>query len=110
MGGAFLFRSFDLIERRSFPKFLSDVNHAFTCGSYSSRMGESMQVLSDADIYQSADLLLEEHGLDASSIAAVRADELLIDGNLDGYRMWKRIIMVIDNVAVVGPPPNELPN
>lgn len=69
-----------------------------------------MELLSDADIYQSADQLIEEHGLDASSIATMRAGELLIDGNLDGYRMWKRIIMVIDNVAVFGPPPNELLN
>jgi hypothetical protein len=69
-----------------------------------------MNMLSDAEIYQSADLLIEEHGLDAASIATMRADELLIDGNMDGYRMWKRIIMVIDNVAVYGPPPHELPN
>jgi hypothetical protein len=67
-------------------------------------------MLSDADIYQSADLMIEEHGMDASSIAAMRAGELLIDGNMDGYRMWKRIVMVIDNVAAFGPPPDVLPN
>ena len=67
-------------------------------------------MLSDADIYQSADLMIEEHGMDASSIAAMRAGELLIDGNIDGYRMWKKIVMVIDNVAVLGPPPDVLPN
>ena len=73
-------------------------------------MGERMNMLSDAEIYQSADLLIEEHGLYASSIATMRAGELLIDGNMDGYRMWKRIVMVIDNVSAFGPPPNELPN
>jgi hypothetical protein len=67
-------------------------------------------MLSDADIYQSADLMIEEHGMDASSIAAMRAGELLIDGNIDGYRMWKKIVMVIDNVAVFGAPPDVLPN
>ena len=67
-------------------------------------------MLSDTDIYQSADFMIEEHGMDASSIAAMRAGELLIDGNIDGYRMWKRIVMVIDNVSVFGPPPDVLPN
>ncbi len=40
---------------------------------------------SDLDIYRSAPILVKQHGQDAPIHAAMRADELLEAGDLDGY-------------------------
>jgi len=60
--------------------------------------------ITDAEIYNSADILLEVHGPEAVMVAAMRAEELLLQGNLEGYRMWKRIAMVVDDLFASGPP------
>ena len=39
---------------------------------------------SDLDIYRSAAVLVREHGEDAPIHAAMRADELMAKGDLDG--------------------------
>ncbi len=46
---------------------------------------------SDLDIFRSASILVKDHGQDAPIEAAIRADELLEAGDLDGYDVWKRI-------------------
>ena len=45
----------------------------------------------DIDIYRSAKLLIDEHGQDAVLESAIRADELLDAGDLDGRAVWMRI-------------------
>ena len=45
----------------------------------------------DLDIYRSAKLLVEQHGQDALIEAAMKADQLLERGDLDGRRIWTRI-------------------
>ena len=45
----------------------------------------------DLDIYRSAKLLLDRHGQDATHEAALKADELLDAGDLDGQVAWLRI-------------------
>ncbi len=45
----------------------------------------------DIDIYRSAKLLVEQHGADALIEAALKADELLNAGDLDGQAVWLRI-------------------
>ena len=47
---------------------------------------------SDLDIYRSAKLLVDQHGDEAPIHAAMRADELLGAGDLDGCAVWKRIV------------------
>lgn len=46
----------------------------------------------DIDIWRAAQLLVKRHGADAAMIAAQRADELLAQGDLEGQRIWKRIV------------------
>ncbi len=46
---------------------------------------------SDHDIYRSAKLLIDQHGADALIEAALKADELLDAGDLDGRVTWLRI-------------------
>ncbi len=52
----------------------------------------------DIDIYASANELIKQHGEDAPIHAAMRADELLEAGNMDGASTWKRIIRAIDEL------------
>jgi hypothetical protein len=48
--------------------------------------------------------LIERYGQDAVTVAGMRAEELLTTGNMNGYRMWKRVGMVIDDMCAAGAP------
>ena len=51
------------------------------------------RVTSDLDIYRTANTLIEQHGdLGAEMHAAMRADELLEAGDMDGRRVWLRVL------------------
>ena len=60
--------------------------------------------ISDADVFHTASRLIERYGQDAVTGAGMRAEELLTTGNMDGYRMWKRVGMVIDDMCAAGAP------
>ncbi len=47
---------------------------------------------SDIDIYRSANELIKQHGEDAPSEAAMRADELMEAGDMEGEAVWLRIV------------------
>ena len=49
----------------------------------------------DKEIYGVAKVYLREHGEDAVIHAAMRADALLDAGDLDGQRVWLRVIEAI---------------
>ena len=53
---------------------------------------------SDLDIYRTANLLIERHGRDAQIEAAMRADELLDKGDMDGFAVWKRILKAVEEL------------
>ena len=46
--------------------------------------------------YRSAHLLIGQHGDKAAIHAAMRADELLEAGDMDGRAIWRRIIKAIE--------------
>ncbi len=54
-------------------------------------------------IYRSANVLVKQHGPDAPIHAAMRADELLEKGDLDGYAAWKRILRAVGELQRAGP-------
>ncbi len=58
----------------------------------------SQVMTSDHDIYRAAKLLIDQHGEDAPIRAAMRADELLEAGDLDGQAIWKRILWAVDEL------------
>ncbi len=62
---------------------------------------------SDLDIWRSANLLVKQHGDDAPTHAATRADELLEAGDLDGLATWKRILKAVEEIQGAGPRPGE---
>ena len=53
---------------------------------------------SDLDIVRTAKLLVDQHGEDAPIHAAMRADELMAKGDLDGQAIWKLILKAIDEL------------
>ncbi len=44
--------------------------------------------VADIDVYRSAKLLIDQYGADALLEAALKADELLDAGDLDGQAVW----------------------
>jgi len=63
-----------------------------------------------ADIYLSADKLLNEYGRDAVAIATMRAEESLGQGDMEGYRTWKRIVLVVDELTACTSDSIQLPH
>lgn len=49
----------------------------------------------EIDIWRAAHVLVKRHGADAAIVAAQRADELLAQGDVDGERIWKRIVSAV---------------
>ena len=53
-------------------------------------------MIPDLDIYRSAQVLVKQHGQDAPIEAAMQADAMLENGDLDGYAVWKRILRAVE--------------
>ena len=62
-------------------------------------------MIPDLDIYRSAQVLMKQHGPDAPIHAAMRADELLEAGDLDGYAVCKRILRAVGELLRKQPGP-----
>ncbi len=65
-------------------------------------------MIPDLDIYRSANLLVKQHGQDAPIHAAMKADELLETGDLNGYAVWKRILRAVEELRRDSPAPGML--
>ncbi|MCH9050502.1 MAG: hypothetical protein IIA72_05405 [Proteobacteria bacterium] len=59
---------------------------------------------SDLDVYRSANELIEQHGDAADIEAAMRADERLAAGDMDGEAVWLRIVKAIEELLSEGRP------
>ena len=47
--------------------------------------------------------MIKRYGEDAATEAVMRADELLAEGDADGYAVWKRIIQAVEGLAGMEP-------
>ena len=65
------------------------------------------RMISDLDIYRSANLLVKQHGEDAPIEAAMRADAMLEAGDLGGYAVWKRILRAVEEILGTQPKSGE---
>ena len=52
----------------------------------------------DKEIYRGAKLLIDRHGDDAVIEAAMKADKMLEQGDLDGLATWNRILRAIEEL------------
>ena len=53
---------------------------------------------SDLDLYRSANELIKQHGEDAPILAAMRADELMEAGDMEGRAVWLRIGKAVEEL------------
>jgi hypothetical protein len=53
-------------------------------------------VADDLDIYRAAKALVDQHGGDAATFAAGRADQLLKEGDIAGSAVWRQIRAAIE--------------
>ena len=60
-------------------------------------------MISDIDIYRSAHVVVQTHDKDAAIEAAMRADEMLEKGDLDGYAVWRRILRAVEELQRTEP-------
>ena len=59
--------------------------------------------MDDLDIWRSAKALIDNYGEDATIHAAMRADELLARGDMDGAGTWRRVIQAIEKLENTEP-------
>ncbi len=69
-----------------------------------------MPMITDLDIYRSAQVLVKQDGQDAPVHAAMNADAMLEKGDLDGYAVWKRVLMAVEELLRSGPTQDERVN
>ncbi len=65
-------------------------------------------MIPDLDIYRSAQVLVKQHGQDASIHAAMRADNLIETGDLDGFSVWKRILRAVEEIQRTDRPSGDV--
>ena len=49
-------------------------------------------MISDLDLWRAANVMIEGYGNGTATEAAMRADEFLDQGNIDGELLWMRIM------------------
>lgn len=61
--------------------------------------------MEEIDVYRAANLLIGQHGADGALIhAAQRVDELLAEGDMDGRRVWMRVLAAVRELTDTKPP------
>ena len=59
--------------------------------------------MDDLDIWRSAKALIDSYGDDATIHAAMRADALLAQGDMDGAGTWRRVLAAMMELENTGP-------
>jgi hypothetical protein len=54
--------------------------------------------MEDIDIWRAAEQMRQQFGADAAIQAAMRADKFMAQGDLEGARTWRRVIVAIDEL------------
>jgi hypothetical protein len=63
-------------------------------------LGYSMD---ERDIWRTASLLISQFGDDAEFEAARRADQMLDTGDIDGQRIWRRVLAAVRELTATVP-------
>jgi hypothetical protein len=57
-------------------------------------------MVTDLDLYRTANILIQQYGVDnARPMAAKRRDALLELGDVDGQRVWKGVLRAVEELA-----------
>jgi hypothetical protein len=60
-------------------------------------------MIPDIDVWRCANELIKQYGDQADIEATTRADALLAEGDLEGRRVWLRMLKAIDGLQKVQP-------
>ncbi len=60
-------------------------------------------MISDREIWQAAGAMGKRYGDDAAREAEFRADELLVEGDAEGYAIWRRIMRAAEQLSAMEP-------
>ncbi len=60
-------------------------------------------MISDREIWQTSGAMIKRFGEDAATESAMRADELLDEGDMDGCAVWKRIMRAAEELLAMEP-------
>ena len=52
----------------------------------------------DIDIWRTANLMIKQHGDEASIFTAMKADEMLEKGDMVGQRVWRRVLGAVEEL------------
>ena len=55
-------------------------------------------MINERDVWQAAKLMIDQHGDQAPVHSAMRADEMLGVGDLDGQAVWKAILKAVNDL------------
>ena len=55
-------------------------------------------MVDDPDIFRAAKLIIDQHGVEAATYAADRADLLLEESDPEGSAVWRRILAAIEEL------------
>ncbi len=69
-----------------------------TAGNHRDALAMKTDMTADLDIYRTAKLFIDRHGDDAVIEAAMKADKMLEQGDLDGLATWNRILRAIEEL------------
>jgi len=83
----------------SYPTALTDVPFSFI------NLNQDFRMVTTSDIWCIARAVISQHCEHAELHAAQRADALLAEGELEGYRMWKGVLAAI--IAIQQPKPSH---
>ncbi len=64
-------------------------------------------MISDLDIYRSAQVIMKQYGKDAQIHSTKRASAMLDKGDLDAYAVWKRILRAVEELQREAPKSGE---
>ena len=65
------------------------------------------KVLTEWELWACANEAIKQHQLDAPVFAAMRADEMLLKGDIDGARAWR---LIVERINELLQPPIGTPN
>src|SRR5262245_23477247 len=74
------------------------------------RQAAAARCMGIRDLWRAAQLMVKRYGADASVQAAMRADDLLAEGDHDGAATWRAILRVIEELGRVAPRDGEAVN
>jgi len=52
----------------------------------------------EIDIWRTANLMVKQHGDEAPIFTAMRADEMLENGDLTGQLVWRRVLRAVEEL------------